>query len=142
MPGEEEEEGSPVAYGSAFASVCGGGVWTSWSTRGRRVTMPEPRGRKSLPTMLSEREEMRETDVQEDCHNQSVSCLASLADVPLSSTMLHSRLQDTTLSRALRSHDYALWQVHGLSTNGRECVLQSVDDLDQIDVHGYDRCVW
>jgi hypothetical protein len=99
--------------------------------------MPEPRGRKSLPTMLSEREEMRKTDVQEGHHNQFVSCLAFVAGVLLSSTEVHSRLQDTTLSRALRSHDYALWQVYGLSTNGRECVLQSVDHLDQVDVHGY-----
>jgi hypothetical protein len=29
-----------------------GGVWTSWRTSGRRVTMPWPRGRKSRPTML------------------------------------------------------------------------------------------
>lgn len=30
-----------------------GGTDTSWSTRGRRVTMPLPRGRKSRPTMFS-----------------------------------------------------------------------------------------
>lgn len=29
-----------------------GGVWTSWRTSGRRVTMPWPRGRKSRPTIL------------------------------------------------------------------------------------------
>lgn len=34
------------------ASRGGRGVWINWSTRGRRVTIPCPRGRKSRPTIL------------------------------------------------------------------------------------------
>jgi len=42
---EEDEEESEEFWR-------GGGVWTNWRTSGRRVTIPEPRGRKSLPTIL------------------------------------------------------------------------------------------
>ena len=33
-----------------------GSVWTSLSSKGLRVTTPEPRGRKSSPTIFSRRE--------------------------------------------------------------------------------------
>lgn len=42
-------------------AVSGTGVWMSCSTRGRRVTIPWPRGRKSLPTMLKRVERRRLT---------------------------------------------------------------------------------
>lgn len=50
-------------------------------------------------------------------------------------TGMYSRLQDTRLARALSTHDYTLRQVHRFSANGREGVLQLIDDFDEIDVH-------
>lgn len=45
---------SKIAYG--FPYECLGSRWTRRSSRGRRVTTPEPLGRKSSPTMFSRRE--------------------------------------------------------------------------------------
>lgn len=41
---------------SSFFLASPGSTWTSWRMRGRRVTMPVPRGSRSLPTRLSSTE--------------------------------------------------------------------------------------
>lgn len=41
---------------SSFFLASPGSTWTSWRMRGRRVTIPVPRGRRSLPTRLSSTE--------------------------------------------------------------------------------------
>lgn len=45
-------------FGSPFSLVEDAARLMSWRTRGRRVTMPVPRGRKSRPTMFSSTDDL------------------------------------------------------------------------------------
>lgn len=104
-------------------AVSGTGVWMSCSTSGRRVTIPWPRGRKSLPTMLK-RVERRRLTGQMGVKRDSVSWIKR---VLFEYTGLAGRLTphlDTENSlqfkyipglEAARTHHCQLWHVQ-LST--------------------------
>lgn len=98
--------------------------------RGRRVTIPCPRGRKSRPTILKEEDEL-----QNKFHGGGV------------------RFEDTRFSRGLatnlerkgvesprRSHtiiftyDHDLWHIQITAQSG-ESVLKLVDNSDEFNVH-------
>ena len=65
----------PSAAASAAAAA---GCWTSWSTSGRRVTIPIPRGRKLRPTMFSRTELL-----PDDCAPMTTICGRSSGDCPI-----------------------------------------------------------
>jgi hypothetical protein len=86
----------------------------SWRMRGRRVTIPLPRGRKSLLTMFS-----RTDDFPEDCE------------------------PTTTWISLVRSHSgqqietYYLGEVEGVVPDGVEDeILQLVDNVEQVFAQG------
>ena len=48
----------PLWRNSPYSAAAGSCRWTSWRIRGRRVTIPVPRGRKSRPTTASRTEDL------------------------------------------------------------------------------------
>ena len=50
----------PLCRNSPYSAALGSCRCTSWRMRGRRVTMPVPRGRKSRPTTASRTEDLPE----------------------------------------------------------------------------------
>lgn len=142
--GSEEEEGWEER---------GAGVWTSWRTRGRRVTMPCPRGRKSRPTMLEEtghhklvsdgpatpavrannerpakltsRGPTTFPHSASRCARQSTRNQVSTPTPPSSCPRLACR-------EGRNAHDDNLGQVDRLASDGAERVLQRVHRLDEV----------
>ena len=128
---DEEEAG-----GGGGGELREGGVWTSWRTSGRRVTMPWPRGRKSRPTILRASDRVQQvrggggrkggrltSRGPRIFRHSGIRCVGSIGQ-PMGLLVF---------ARRAALHDDDLGEVDRLASNGRERVLELVERPDQVD---------
>lgn len=110
-------------YGSTGSgALSSSGTLMSWRMRGRLVTMPLPRGRKSRPTMFSKTD-----DLPADCE-PTTTCTPSV--------------RECADSKWGYAATHNLWQVKRVAADGIEDeVLQLVDSVEQVVSEGRHRDV-